>query len=198
MSQDKQFKKLERRAYLSYHQDGLIDIIAGLVLFAFGLNIAFDESIFTVVGWFPILFYVPLKNRITVPRLGYVKFDASLRGSSGKNISFLTLGLLVLALFGVSTFLLGNTSSPPALFVWMRENFTLFFGLLTAFSFGMAGLVSGIRRMYYYALLSLGLMGSAQLLGIDLAAPLIAFSSALILSGGVLLNRFMQKFPETA
>ena len=108
------------------------------------------------------------------------------------------MGLLVLALFGVSAYLMGTTSSPPALFVWMRGNFTLFFGLLAAVSFAVAGLVSGIGRMYYYAILSLVIMGGAQLLGIDLAAPLIGFSSILIISGGVLLNRFMQKYPETA
>ncbi len=39
MSQDKQFKQLERMAYLSYQQDGIIDLLIGWATLAFGLNI---------------------------------------------------------------------------------------------------------------------------------------------------------------
>jgi hypothetical protein len=37
MEQRPELKQIERRAYLSYHQDGLIDICLGMVFLAFGL-----------------------------------------------------------------------------------------------------------------------------------------------------------------
>jgi len=43
MSQDKQFKQLERKAYLSYQQDGIVDLLVGWATLAFGLNIALDS-----------------------------------------------------------------------------------------------------------------------------------------------------------
>ena len=94
MSQDEKFKQLERMAYLSYQQDGIIDLLVGWATLAFGVNIAMDSSIWTFLGWMPIIFYVPLKNKITVPRLGYVKFDLN-RGRSRQDgsSSFLILRL---------------------------------------------------------------------------------------------------------
>ena len=77
MSQEQDFKKLQQRTYQSYHQDGLIDIIIGLAIIGYGLMLALDSSIFIFMGWMPIIFYMPLKNRLTVPRIGYVKFTTS-------------------------------------------------------------------------------------------------------------------------
>ena len=62
MSQDKQFKQLERMAYLSYQQDGIIDLLVGWATLSYGLNIAMDTSIWTYLGWLPIVFYIPLKT----------------------------------------------------------------------------------------------------------------------------------------
>ena len=70
MSQEQDFKKLRQKTYQSNHQDGLIDIIIGLAIIGFGLNMAFDNAVFSFMGWLPIIFYVPFKNRLTVPVLG--------------------------------------------------------------------------------------------------------------------------------
>ena len=63
------FSKLERKAYLSYHQDGLIDIIIGLCTVGFAVNMLADNATFTILGWMPVLFFAPLKNWITIPRV---------------------------------------------------------------------------------------------------------------------------------
>ena len=76
MSQSDELKKLSRKAYLSYHQDGLIDILIGLGVLGFGLMMLTDSVVFNMMAWMPIIFYVPLKNRITVPRFGYVQFTS--------------------------------------------------------------------------------------------------------------------------
>ena len=81
MVEDRRFKQLERRTYLLYHQDGLIDIIIGLCIMGFGLNMFTDSSAFSILAWMPVIFLPGLKNKITVPRLGYAQFDRKRTGS---------------------------------------------------------------------------------------------------------------------
>ena len=194
MSQDKQFKQLERMAYLSYQQDGIIDLLVGWATLAFGLNIVMDSSIWTFLGWMPIIFYVPIKNRITVPRLGYVKFDPN-RGKPSKwTIGFLILGFLTLSALGIVLFLLSNRPPSPVI-DWIREYPLLFYGLLGLIGFGLAGVISGIRRFFLYALLSLLLMGGGQLLGVEEYIPFFLLGGSILVVGAVLLARFLRSYP---
>jgi hypothetical protein len=194
MSQDKQFKQLERKAYLSYQQDGIVDLLVGWATLAFGLNIAFDSSIWTFLGWMPIIFYVPLKNRFTVPRLGYVKFDPHRGRPSKWTISFLIFGFLALSALGIVVFLLSNRPPSPVI-SWIREYTLLFYGLVGVIGFGLAGLISGIRRLYLYALLSLLLMGGGQIIGVEEYIPFFLLGGSILVIGAVLLTRFIRRYP---
>ena len=51
MSPTTEFKLLERRAYLSYHQDGVIDIIVGLGMLGFGIYLAIDQLFYMLAAW---------------------------------------------------------------------------------------------------------------------------------------------------
>ncbi len=196
MSQEKRFKQLERMAYLSYQQDGIIDLLVGWATLAFGLNIAMDASIWTFLGWMPILFYVPLKNRITVPRLGYVKFDLNRGGPGKKIITFLIFGFLVLSVLGIVVFLLSNRPPSPVI-AWIREYTLLFYGLVGVIGFGLAGLISGIRRLFLYALLSLLFMGGGQLIGVEDYISFLLLGGSILVVGAVLLTRFIRRYPIT-
>jgi len=191
MSQDKQFKQLERMAYLSYQQDGIIDLLVGWATLSYGLNIAMDTSIWTYLGWLPIVFYIPLKNRITVPRLGYVKFDPHRGRPSKWIISFLILGFLALLTLGMVVFLLSDQSPVE----WIREYTLLFYGLLGVIGFGLAWLISGIRRFLLYALLSLLIMGGGQLIGVVDYIPFFLLGGSIFAIGAVLLTRFIRRYP---
>ncbi len=54
MSQDDDFKKLERQAYLTYHQDGLLDIAFGLSILGIGLIFLTDGSLGFFLSWMPL------------------------------------------------------------------------------------------------------------------------------------------------
>jgi hypothetical protein len=194
MSQDKQFKQLERMAYLSYQQDGIVDLLIGWGTLAFGLNMAFDSSVWTLLAWMPILFYVPLKNKITVPRLGYVKFDLNRGGPGKKIVIFLILSFLLFMVLGIAVFLLSSRPAPPVI-VWIREYTLLFYGLVGLIGFGLAGLISGIRRLFLYAVLSLLLMGGGQLLGVEEYIPFLLLGGSILVFGAVLLTRFVRRYP---
>lgn len=200
MSHNEQFRELRRKIYLSYHQDGLIDIIIGFLTLGFGMNVATDSSAWSLLGWMPIIFYVPLKNQITVPRFGYFKFDTAREAQRRKGIlGFLIMGGLVVFLvfvLGMVMFLLSDSSPPPAV-LWMREYPLLLYGLLGALIFGLAGLIGAIRRLLVYALLSLFIMISGQVLGTQQFVPFLLLGGAIFVVGVVLLVRFLRKYPIT-
>jgi hypothetical protein len=96
-------KKLERRAWSSYFQDGLTDFNIGILMLA----TAFQETclgsiensllrilIFTGIALFGCLLAMLARRYMTVPRLGRVKFSVN-RRSKGWQLSVI-LGVLVL------------------------------------------------------------------------------------------------------
>jgi hypothetical protein len=61
---------------LAYHQDGIPDLIAGLVVLGFGTYIMTNNFAFLMASDFVMLMYYVLKRRITIPRFGYVRIDS--------------------------------------------------------------------------------------------------------------------------
>lgn len=194
MSQEKEFKELARRAYISYHEDGLIDVLLGLGILGFGLMLLTGNVIFNILAWMPMVFYVPLKNRITIPRFGYAQFMTE---QKKRNYLWLAVavGVVAFALFlGLFVFLLAGQMP-----VWM-ENFLgrydlLLLGLLLDIPLVIGGMLSGLNRLYAYALLVLAVIAGGIILGLD--APFyFIFLGSVILSAGIwLLVRFLRKYP---
>jgi len=191
MSQEQDFKKLQQKTYQSNHQDGLIDIIIGLAIIGFGLNIAFDNAVFSFMGWLPIIFYVPFKNRLTVPRIGYVKFSAS-----NKIVFGLVLGGLLVLLLGVIVFVLsGRNAFSLDLQEWLRQYYMLLFGGVAAFCFLGAGLLTGITRFYVYAFLFLLIFAIGTWFNLH-PSWYVLFTGSLIETVGLwMMVRFLRKYP---
>ena len=190
MSQDQDFKRLQQKTYQSYHQDGLIDIIIGLAIIGFGLNIAFDNSAFLFMGWLPIIFYVPLKNRITVPRIGYVKFYASNKLVFGLVIT----GLLVF-MAGLFVFvLLGPSIISDGMQDWLRQYYMLIIASIAALCFLSAGLLTGITRLYVYALLFVLIFSAGTYLEIHPAIYVLLTGSLIEAAGIWLMIVFLRKY----
>ena len=66
-------KEIERRAYLSYHKDGILDIYLGMGIMTIASVFYFEVfvSIISTIAILPILYTVS-KKQYTIPRLGYV------------------------------------------------------------------------------------------------------------------------------
>lgn len=192
MSQDKDFKKLQQKTYQSYHQDGLIDMIIGIGFIGFGLNMALDNSAFLFLAWMPIILYVPFKNRITVPRIGYVKFS----GSNTRLFIFVAV-LLLVSLAGIFFFLFtGQANIPPQLSAWIGQYHMLPLGGIAALCFVGAGLLTGITRLYAYAVLTIGMFAAGIWLGIQQSIFVMATGFLIEAVGIWLLIRFLQKYPN--
>jgi hypothetical protein len=199
MSQVQDFKKLQQKTYQSYHQDGLIDLIIGLGFIGFSLNMAFDNSAFIFLAWMPIIFYVPFKNRITVPRIGYVKFSAS---NTKMFIGIAVAVFLFVFLLGTLVYLIGGSNNLSPLqtdwLTWFRQYHMLVIGSIFALCCAGAALLTGIRRLYAYAVLTIGIFAAAFWLGVD--PPIYVLTTGLLIEavGIWLLVRFLRNYPIAA
>jgi hypothetical protein len=189
MASRPELKQIERKAYLSYHEDGLVDIGLGLVFLTFGLVTLSGKSLFSSLCWMPALLIAPMKRMITVPRMGMVKFGASGRMRKAKIALLVSCGAVLLFILAAV-----RLESPP-MDQWMHRYFLIMIGiLLVAFPFfGALGL--GVRRFYGYAALFAAGFTIAYFHRDTLGAAFTAFGGILIFMGTAVLIGFLKKYP---
>jgi MFS family permease len=119
-------KQLERRAWTSFFQDGLLDIMMGLALLAVGIP-AMLPGIFTselsqdvaaaVLMALALGSYWAGKRFITVPRTGRAEFSRARKTRQTKAAVIYAISVVVGAIVFLMT-MLGLSSTPPA---WVQE-----------------------------------------------------------------------------
>ena len=195
MPQSADFRKLEQKAYLSYHQDGLIDLIIGSIVLCIAISEVTDSSIWNLIALLLIFAYMPLKRRITFPRLGYVKFNVKRGGVNMRLAGVVAIGVLVISLVSILVLLLSGKSSSSPLILAVRQSPLLVYALLGFIGFGSAGLVLRLPRLFLYALLSLVMMISGHLLNLPLWLPFLLLGGTILAIGAVLLIGFLRRYP---
>ena len=195
MSTTNDFDTLKRKIYFAYHQDGILDITAATVLLGFGTFMATDNVIFLILGAVFATQYVLMKQRITVPRFGYVRLEP--REKTITKLSLLAgFGVLVLLAIIVLRTLLGNISSFLDMQAWMRRYHMIIY---SGAWFGLPALAAavffGLKRFYLYALLTVALPALGAWLNIETFIPILATGFVLLAYGIVLLSSFLKKYP---
>jgi len=194
MSQNIDFKELRKKIYLSYHQDGLIDIIIGSSILGFGLQIATDNSAFLFLTWIWAILYTPLKNRITVPRLGYVRFEEE-RTTTMRLVWIFIIGVIVLTMFTGLFIFVRSDNLTQTLLAWLRQYYMLLLGIVMAIPLIAVAFWSSVNRLAIYA----GLIILVILVGIQLSIEppvyVIALGCIILLSGLWILFRFLGQYP---
>jgi hypothetical protein len=195
MSTTNDFDALKRKIYLAYHQDGILDITAATVLLGFGTFMATNNVIFLILGAVFAAQYVLMKQRITIPRFGYVRLEPQEKTLT-KGWLLAGIGVLLLLVFIVLNTILGNISSSLDMQTWMRRyHMILYSGAL----FGLPALIVaaflGLKRFYLYALLTVGLPALGAWLNIDTFIPILVTGFVLLAFGIVLLSSFLKKYP---
>ena len=115
MTEKINLKKIEKKTYMFYHQDGLIDLFIGSgILFAI---LCFLIKMIWLGGAFVILavpLYAYAKQKITAPRIGVVKF-----GQKGQHKTLLILLILIGNIFLL--FILGLFLYRNSIPVWIQR-----------------------------------------------------------------------------
>ena len=194
MNQNDQLKELAKKAYLNYHEDGIIDFIMGTSCLGAALFFATSSIVFNMFTWMPVLFFMPLKNKITFPRIGYVKFG--IRSGRPARVTLLMIVTLLLGMLVLGTVFFVNTGRlDPAVRKWLGEHLILILGLILAAILTAVGLTSGIRRLFIYAGLCAAFFIAGFLLNLPEFAAFMALGAIIFTSGIVRIVRFIRKYP---
>lgn len=191
MSTPKEIDTLKRKVYLAYHQDGILDLVAATVLLGFGAFMVTGSVIFLIVGALVAVQYFVMKQRLTIPRFGYVRFEPKEK-TMLQGFVMLGLGVLALFLFFIVPFFLEDTSAFPDM---QRYHMVPLSAMLFALPALMAALLLGLKRFYLYALLAVGLPALGAWLNIETFIPIMATGLVLLAVGSWLLANFLKQYP---
>lgn len=110
-------KELERRAWRSYHDDGIWDLFLGVGLLAIGLSGVLGSDYFQLVfAAVAVAGFVAGKKFVTAPRMGLVKFGKERKVRKAKTALLLVAAMLL----GLVLYTL--MAAGGDVFVWMRAN----------------------------------------------------------------------------
>ncbi len=195
MSKTADLKSIERQVYLSYHQDGLIDIFVGILLIFLGVTIWFLPTFwfFLISGLFAFMSaYYAAKRSITVPRMGYVEFSSARR----QRIQYVFLVLVILLVFGNILGIIAMLYPPLGVLIFESTFTILIVGAVGGIIFAIIGLASNIRRFYVYGVIFLGSALFTFYFPLILVLPLLAVGVVMTMFGFALLYSFIRKYPK--
>ncbi|MDH5733451.1 MAG: hypothetical protein OEY88_06680 [Candidatus Bathyarchaeota archaeon] len=201
MNKETSLREVEKKTYMSYHQDGLIDIFVGVYVLLFGVGISLitltDFSTwFIIPAIFPAIMiplWISAKKRITMPRIGYVKL-----GSRGANkLLAIFIGLMVagLGIFMVVTFASRSQGWALTLRNLIVSNSMIIIGISAAVISSLFAYTMGLKRLYAYGLLTLVLVLPGHFIAIPFGYSLLIIGLVIFVNGLVLLMRFIRRPP---
>lgn len=195
MTENAKLQAIERKAFISYHRDGILDICVGsaisnLVIFIWLL----PEFWFFVVGglvvWTSV--YAGLKKKVTVPRMGYVEFSAIRK----RRIQNVFLAGVILLVFGNLLGIFAMIYPPLGILIFESQYTILLIGIFGAFIFSFIGYISDMMRFYSYGIVFLATSVMTFFFPIIIILPLIVVGVTILFYGLVLLYRFLEKYPK--
>ena len=204
MAPDIDLKKIEQKTYSTYFQDGLWDILIGLLSVGWGLMVLTDFAAFGGI-LFAVLYMVVLgiKRLITYPRIGHVKF-LNARRRLTKNMAVGLAVFIFLALITVYFLLLTREGIRPAFLTWLNNYFTepslLIMAVVPAIIISVFAYIYRINRWYFYALLSMAgfIIGALGQTEFSMGLPIAICGTVIVLCGLTFLIRFIRRHPKFA
>jgi hypothetical protein len=194
MSLDLDMKEIERKAYMSYSEDGLVDIAIGFVILGWGISLVLGPAgLITLLGPIALAMWYLGKRYLTIPRIGIIKPSRKMahRARNGA-IVLLLLGTITLAGILLGIVVGGSDLADYSLAI---------LGLLLAAGICVIAFLLNSNRLYVYAVLLFVAFAGGQALNdvissVDTFIVSVILAGALILlSGAVVLVRFLRKYP---
>jgi hypothetical protein len=201
MMQSINLKDVEKRAFRSVHQDGLLDMFLGLLFVAFGLGPLLRNEgglserdtmiVYTSYVLIVLVAWWLGKKFITAPRIGLVKFSRA-RKRKVLNVRLLLLGSVVLGLVAFALFASGNEIKLAAVLGMFSLNILIVFGFMAYFL--------DLDRLYAYAVLWAASLPVGVLLkdraGLgDAGYVFFVTGGVVVIVGIVLFVSFLRDYP---
>lgn len=196
MNEKINLKEIERKAYTSYHQDGVIDVTIALAVLIFSIVMIGDMPwLGGITGILAISFYAGAKKLLTVPRIGYVKFPQ--QRAQRMTAVMMVLGVLGFVA-GIVAFMQTSETGTPAWLLFLIENYMLTIGVVVAGLFLLGGYAFKTKRIYAYALLTLVMFVAGYFIIFPLYYYLTALGILILANGLFMMIRFVNKYPKAA
>jgi hypothetical protein len=200
MSEKIDLKKIERKAWMTYFDDGLLDILFGIILLDMGIAPLLETAGVPYILPYGLIFIAGYaivyfgKRYITMPRMGFVKFGRERRSRSAKART----ALLVSVAFGIVVALLVGTGIIPSQSQYFGA---IAFGVNAIVVFSVMGYFLDFNRVYIY-----GVFFAASIVLMELSRAHVGttydnvigfgvFGMITTLTGMVYLIRFIQRYP---
>ncbi len=198
MAQNVNFSEHQQQAYMRYYQDGLADLLIGLGILLFGAFMVADWDLplasFWVVIWLPL--WLSAKRSITARRIQNVEVSTQEGAGMMKAGAFIA-GMLMLAAAAGLVVLWGQTTGniPTSFFLAMREYLMVVLGVFGVLVCAVAAWLSGLNRLYAYALVTAVAFAGGYLLNAPIALAVAVVGGIVMLWGLGMLVRFLRKYP---
>lgn len=184
---DIDLKELERKAFASYFDDGLWDILLGILMAGMGIRSLTDNVGFTLLAMagIPVLFLG--KKVITLPRMGYVRFSQTRKEKQMKAMWVLIIS--VIATFVLLFLVVSRLGSSVLIAALMGISFA---GVFCAIGYYM-----DFRRLYLYGILFGITVWLTEVFGSPTGPVASTISGGIALSIGLIqFIRFLHKYPN--
>ena len=194
MNNSLDLKKIEKKAYISYHADGLFDLIAGITLMLFSWAIKDDFiGMIAIIPIMVMLLMKGLKKKITYPRLGYVQFPNEV---VKRKKSYMVIILTVVMLLGmVFFFILQSDKVSPELQQFIYDSTPFVIGAIIVSLALVLAYLQKITRLYGYAGMIVLFYLTAPMVPWHLPHYLLISGIIFTLAGTILLINFLKKYP---
>lgn len=195
MSDKINLRELERRAYLSYHEDGILDVIIGFGLITAALWVLADMP-WLIGSWIPIMtpIYIEIKKKVTVPRLGQVEFSEQRKGKTRKTMFALVVFNMILFAAGFYVWMAMDIGGKPQWLLDLLSNYMVITGALGAIISWVVAYITDLRRFYGYGLMNLIIFTLVGNMGVHISVSLVAVGAGVTLYGLYLFSNFRKKY----
>lgn len=191
-------KEIEKKAYLSYHEDGIIDLTIGIV---FSL-ICFTWIIFDwldILPWLSLILmaifypvYIFAKQKITIPRFGFFRFSSPRKERNRNTFEhFIFFSICVQIITGPLLLLLG--------YLGLRIFMITYLFILIAATFALVAYWQQLYRFYFYTIFTIFLGFMTPILNIPPQYSIGIFILVFLIPlfyGSILLKSYLQKYPK--
>ena len=184
--------KLRQKLLMIYHEDGILDLIVGVSVLMLAGVMGFDfPSLIGLIG-IPLALYIPFKDSLTIPRIGFIQFEAK-KNTRRRLISLLLIGL---AAFVVLAFLGSINNWVSSSFTEIvRNNDVLIFAVILAGILFAGGEILNNSRFRIYSILSLALALAAYFIGFRVWIAVLVVGLTMEALGLSKLINFLKKYP---